>query len=920
MPLSLGAASGQSLQRSVAILEVPEDDGTPDPIKTYGAQYLAETAGLPHTVTANVDSAAQHAFVLATAGFDATTLTPSQRDTLRAYVQGGGVLLAGNMKDPALFDLFGISGEDYSRQRHRLQFQKSALPATVGWMDELREQTISLGDPDRPEVALSRSYTPAGATVLGRFEDGTAAVTQHAVGQGTAYLLGVSLRDMTIRNQLNRDFTAQRSFSNGFEPTGDVFPLLLRSLYRAHVPHAVWKHTAPSTHRSALMITHDVDSESAMVWMNRFADYEQAQGLTATYYVTTHYIDDYLAGDFYSPYRDSIAQLDDQGQRIASHSVGHFPDFDSLSIGTLGNTRASYTPRYNGDETVDGTVLGELEVSQALLEDDVPQEIVSFRAGYLRYPDPLINGLDTLDYQFNSTFSANTVMTSFPYRGLKNRSFSGPLTDVWEIPMTISDVFADDPITEANYPEKVQVWLDVTDKYAANGAPVVLLIHPNRGFKLNALQDFVAQLPSDIAILSTEAFGQFWKTRRGTELTTTRTGDHLTIRLPTRTTLPDSLSLVVNEGDATGSITLRNKNGHSLAYRTTPRPDGGLFLHSATPTGEPPLAEASSVVESDSLVDFGATGVDLRFMGTDGRARVAVQKYGRGPADTSSIPARSVSAYRYVGTSGTALQYDSVAVRLAVSTLDGVSTPDDVQIFRRAPEGTGPFTALETTVGTNGTPDEVSDDTLYATASALGEIVLASDSNPLPVELAGFSAQRQAGAVRLTWTTTAETNNAGFEVQRRPAGTTTWTRIGYVPSTADGGAASGPIAYRFTDEALPFTADRLHYRLRQVDTDGSAQTFAPIAVEQPTRALTLQAPAPNPVRDHATLRFAVPERQRVTLRLYNTLGQRVRTLVDGRRSGRHTLRLQTGTLASGVYFLRLRAGDTIRTRRLTIVQ
>jgi len=320
----------QPTSRSIAILEIPEGDGSFDPIKTYGAQYLAQTAGIPSTTTTSVDSASSHALVIASSGIDGETFSASQREALRTYVDQGGVVLAGNFKDPSFFDLFGITGEDHGRDRHRINFLKHALPEPFGWMDELREQTISLGDPDRDLVALSRSYAAGNAEVLARFDDGSPAFTRHNYGEGTAYLLGVSLRDMTIRNQMNRDFTAQRTFSNGFEPSGDVFPLLVRSLFREHVPNSVWKHTAPMENQSTLIVTHDVDSESGMVWMNQFAEYEQSQGITANYFITTHYIDDNLFPDYYTPHRDSIAKLHDQGQRIGSHSVGHFPDFDEL--------------------------------------------------------------------------------------------------------------------------------------------------------------------------------------------------------------------------------------------------------------------------------------------------------------------------------------------------------------------------------------------------------------------------------------------------------------------------------------------------------------------------------------------------------------------------------------------------------------
>jgi len=575
---SLGQATAED--RTIAVLEIPEDDGSPDPVKTYAVQYLAMVAGIPFTTTSSLDSATAHSVVIPTSGLDGNTFTDEQRSKLRSYVDGGGVLIASNFKDTKLFDVFGIGGESFSRKRYRINFLDGKLSDKFEWIDEPREQTVSLGDTSRSTVIFSRGYSLRGATALARFDDGSPAITRHPYGDGYAYLLGVSIRDVTIRNQMNRDFTAQRAFSNGFDPTTDVFSLFVRSVFREHVPHTVWKHTAPIDSRSAVIVTHDVDSESGMRLMNQFASFEQKLDITASYYITTHYVDDFLAGDYYTPYRESVRRLHEQGQHVGSHSVGHFPDFDELPLGAMGNNRDNYSPHYNGEQTVEGTIMGELEVSKALLEQDVPQKVVSFRAGYLLYPNKLVNALDTLGYRFNTTFSANDVMTSFPYRNVKGRTFSGPLSDVWEIPMTISDVFNDEPISEENYPEKVDVWQDVFNRYSANGSPVVLLIHPNREYKLAAEREFIRRLPSDVALISLESFGQFWLERASLDVSTTLEGNNLTIWIEDQDALPDSVSLIVDEAGGLDKLTLRNADGDSLSYETESREDGTLLLHS----------------------------------------------------------------------------------------------------------------------------------------------------------------------------------------------------------------------------------------------------------------------------------------------------------------------------------------------------
>jgi hypothetical protein len=71
---------------------------------------------------------------------------------------------------------------------------------------------------------------------------------------------------------------------------------------------------------------------------------------------------------------------------------------------------------------------------------------------------------------------------------------------------------------------------------------------------------------------------------------------------------------------------------------------------------------------------------------------------------------------------------------------------------------------------------------------------------------------------------------------------------------------------------------------------------------------SLSAPLPNPFRGTVRIRFALPEARKVSLRVYNCLGQLIRTLVDAeRKPGIYTViwdgRDDTGrNLAAGIYF------------------
>jgi lysyl endopeptidase len=201
---------------------------------------------------------------------------------------------------------------------------------------------------------------------------------------------------------------------------------------------------------------------------------------------------------------------------------------------------------------------------------------------------------------------------------------------------------------------------------------------------------------------------------------------------------------------------------------------------------------------------------------------------------------------------------------------------------------------------------------------------------PLPVELLRFDARLDGGTVHLSWKTAAETDNAGFRVQRRARETAeasrrkrttdkeSWHTVGLVEGR---GTTSRVHTYQLTDADLPFAANALTYRLQQVDTDGSRHDVQTTTVERGVRTVQLLGPAPNPARRRVTIPFALPRAQPISLVLYDVMGRTVRTIAEGEgAAGRHEHTVDLNGLSSGLYVLRLRAGETVRARKLTVVR
>tara|TARA_R110002096_G_scaffold278213_1_gene472227 strand:+ start:8003 stop:12964 length:4962 start_codon:yes stop_codon:yes gene_type:complete len=84
----------------------------------------------------------------------------------------------------------------------------------------------------------------------------------------------------------------------------------------------------------------------------------------------------------------------------------------------------------------------------------------------------------------------------------------------------------------------------------------------------------------------------------------------------------------------------------------------------------------------------------------------------------------------------------------------------------------------------------------------------------------------------------------------------------------------------------------------------------------------LQQNYPNPFNPSTSINFGVPTSGKVTLEVFDVLGRKVATLINGenRVAGRHTVNFDAKNLASGMYIYRLQAGSSILTKRLTLIK
>ena len=84
---------------------------------------------------------------------------------------------------------------------------------------------------------------------------------------------------------------------------------------------------------------------------------------------------------------------------------------------------------------------------------------------------------------------------------------------------------------------------------------------------------------------------------------------------------------------------------------------------------------------------------------------------------------------------------------------------------------------------------------------------------------------------------------------------------------------------------------------------------------------TLNQNYPNPFNPGTTITYSVPSDGQITLEVYDLLGQKVATLVEGMRSaGTYAVELDASDLASGTYIYRLVTQESVQMRRMTLLK
>ncbi|MBM2846233.1 MAG: hypothetical protein HW407_1545, partial [Bacteroidetes bacterium] len=163
------------------------------------------------------------------------------------------------------------------------------------------------------------------------------------------------------------------------------------------------------------------------------------------------------------------------------------------------------------------------------------------------------------------------------------------------------------------------------------------------------------------------------------------------------------------------------------------------------------------------------------------------------------------------------------------------------------------------------------------------------------------------------------------ELQRQIGNEEIWSTVYGGPMTS---WSDGSIAYD-TNGVVP-----VFFRARVFDTQGKSSAWSTVfhtammpsndVQDQTGEACNqyrLEANYPNPFNPVTTIGFGIPNHERVQLKVFNSLGQEIATLVNEEMAaGTYRVPFSPTGLASGVYFYRLRAGGFTTTRRMIVLK
>jgi hypothetical protein len=171
----------------------------------------------------------------------------------------------------------------------------------------------------------------------------------------------------------------------------------------------------------------------------------------------------------------------------------------------------------------------------------------------------------------------------------------------------------------------------------------------------------------------------------------------------------------------------------------------------------------------------------------------------------------------------------------------------------------------------------------------------------LPVASLEFRGEQAGSINKLLWSTSRETNNRGFELERSADGKN-FSSLAFVATKAENGNSTSTLNYNYND-ARPLSGTN-YYRLKQIDRDGRFTYSNIVVLKSKITDITLSSVYPNPATRELNLVITSPSAEKVTIIVTDLTGkvlmQRPAQLVIGDNQSQ----LNVQSLAAGTYLIK----------------
>jgi hypothetical protein len=427
---------------------------------------------------------------------------------LSEFVKKGGTLVATgklNHRFGEIKELFGFYRYKESNLHNKLLLLDSNFFKYLDTKEEKEYQLSTINISPKVDSIILNLAKP-----IATYEDGSTAISINHYGKGKAINIALSLDTLRYKNLLDRDFNANSDFINGFEPLSDFIILFIKGVYDKTLDKSITLHTSAYSTQSAIIMTHNIKREENLKSVDRFIDIERDLNISSSCFLNVKYLSDSSVNAFFKPENFShIQELFNSGVEIGLLSQ---PIHKNLFILPYGSCREKY-PLYQqfGISDINNaktTLCGELKVPKELLYGIGVDRVVSFRSDEFIYNHNLPLVLEELGYRYSSLFSAEDVLSYYPYRYPNGYNKFEKIGKIWEIPITL-DNHSLIPIYLKYFHYK-----SLFKKIYDNGAIFNMELTPKKYiFDEYFIKLFYNSLPKDIWKCNISEFGSFWDKR-----------------------------------------------------------------------------------------------------------------------------------------------------------------------------------------------------------------------------------------------------------------------------------------------------------------------------------------------------------------------------------------------------------------------